>query len=202
MSPGLTTERVYSVLKAQILAGRRPAGERLDPARLAAELHASATPVRDALHQLLGERLVQAQPQLGFQVPIYGEAALRDLYRWNEVLAATALRDRARASAGPSVQFAGNDTDADRVAALFDVIAEQYPNDELRRAVRQASDRLHRARLAEAQACPDNHADIERLNALWSAGLISELRTAIRRYHGVRVKRVAEIAARANAGQH
>ena len=56
MSPGLTTERVYAVLKVQIMEGERAPGERLDPARLASELNPSARPVPDALNPLLGER--------------------------------------------------------------------------------------------------------------------------------------------------
>ena len=55
MSPGLTTERVYKVLKIQIMHGQRMPGERLDPARLASELNSSATPVRDALHRVLAQ---------------------------------------------------------------------------------------------------------------------------------------------------
>ena len=62
MSPGQTTDRIYHLLKAQIMRGLKRPGERLDPVWLAADLSASATPVRDALHQLLGERMVEAWP--------------------------------------------------------------------------------------------------------------------------------------------
>ena len=79
MSPGATMERVYRVLKAQVMHGEFAPGERLDPSVLARDLGASPTPVRDALHRLSGERLVDSWHQEGLRQPIVGEGDLRDL---------------------------------------------------------------------------------------------------------------------------
>lgn len=92
MSPGRTMMRVYGALKTRILAGAFEPGERLDPARFAPLVGTSRTPVRDALHRLSGERLVETWEDEGFRQPFVHEPAIRDLYGWaNDVLQA-ALR--------------------------------------------------------------------------------------------------------------
>jgi DNA-binding transcriptional MocR family regulator len=196
MSPGLTTERVYAVLKAQIMEGERPPGERLDPAKLAHELNASATPVRDALHQLLGERMVQAWPGQGFQVPLPGETALRDLYGWNGDLVALLLRSWMPARVPPSPLLDHGEDSAHQAAALFDTIAATLGSPEHRRALRQASERLHRARKAEAGIFGDLAREHGDLAGAWAAGSAAALRSATARYHRRRQGAVAQIAAR------
>lgn len=56
----VTFGRVYAAIKQQLLEGAFRPGERIEPAILSDELGASVTPVRDALHRLAGERLVEA----------------------------------------------------------------------------------------------------------------------------------------------
>src|SRR3546814_4258715 len=63
MSPGATMERVYIELKARAMRGEFAPGERLDPAVLARNLEVSATPVRDALHRLSGERIIDSRSE-------------------------------------------------------------------------------------------------------------------------------------------
>ena len=75
MSPGPTFERVYHALKEQLGSARFAAGEHLEPATLSHELNASITPVRDALHRLVGEGLVEAPRGDGFRVPAPAKAA-------------------------------------------------------------------------------------------------------------------------------
>lgn len=98
--PG-TFERVYGALKAEIRSGRYRPGDRLEPAALSATLNASVTPIRDALHRLTGERLVEAPAHEGFRVPLLTEAGLRQLYRWHHRLLALAMKSPA-ALAGQS----------------------------------------------------------------------------------------------------
>ena len=91
MSPGATMERVYRELKARAMQGEFAPGERLDPSVLARELGASATPVRDALHRLSGERIIDSWHQEGFRQPILAEADLHDLHAWAAALLTLAL---------------------------------------------------------------------------------------------------------------
>jgi DNA-binding GntR family transcriptional regulator len=93
--------RVYQALKARVMAGAFAPGERIDPARLSADLAASATPIREALHRLAGERLVESWQQEGFRQPFVTEANLRDLYGWSEDLLRLLLRAIERNAAAP-----------------------------------------------------------------------------------------------------
>ena len=63
---------------------------------LADELNASVTPVRDALHRLTGERLVEAPRHEGFRVPMITETMLRHLYAWHlDLLLLAVMKHRA-----------------------------------------------------------------------------------------------------------
>ena len=61
-------EKVYSVIRDEILDGRIAPGERLVEARLAGEIKTSRTPIREALHMLEREGLLEAIPRVGYRV--------------------------------------------------------------------------------------------------------------------------------------
>lgn len=86
MSPVQAMERSYVTLKQMLREGHFAPGTRLEANRLAGDLGVSMTPVRDVLHRLAGERLVEASSGDGFHVAHFTEAALRDLYEWNSAL--------------------------------------------------------------------------------------------------------------------
>jgi DNA-binding GntR family transcriptional regulator len=69
-------EKVYEVIRNDILNGRIPAGERLIENKLAEEIHTSRTPVREALHMLEREGLLESIPRVGYRVK---------QIRWDEV---------------------------------------------------------------------------------------------------------------------
>jgi DNA-binding GntR family transcriptional regulator len=76
-------ERVCSVIRNLILNGRLKPGERLKENRLAEEIKTSRTPVREALHLLEREGLLESIPRVGYQVkPL----------RWDEVEEICAIR--------------------------------------------------------------------------------------------------------------
>lgn len=60
--------QVYEQLRSAILEGRFAAGDRLVEARIAEEIGASRTPVREALHALEREGLLEAIPRVGYLV--------------------------------------------------------------------------------------------------------------------------------------
>lgn len=97
--PG-TFERVYAAIKERLRQGLFGPGHRLEPAILSDQLNASVTPVRDALHRLAGERLVEAPRHEGFRVPLLTETTLRHLFAWHRDLLALALLNRRDAGAG------------------------------------------------------------------------------------------------------
>lgn len=196
MSPSGTLGRVYQALKARVMAGGFEPGERIDPTKLSAELSASVTPIRDALHRLAGERLVESWQQEGFRQPIVTEAGLRDLYGWSEDLLRIVLRGERLAPppdrATPELQ--GDDL-AVATAAVFAWIAERSPNHEHRTAIASLNDRAHSVRLAEQRLLGDARAEL----AVGIATIAQERWIEARRwnvtYHAARIKRVADIAA-------
>ena len=163
MSPIQAMDRSYATLKAMLRDGVFPPGFRLEANKLAGDFGVSMTPVRDVLHRLVGERLVDASSGEGFHVPRLTEKALRDLYEWNAALITLAARTmRSPAAAAPTPQShipAG----ADRVAALFERMGAAAPNREIGEAIAGASDRLHSFRRLESRVLERIEGELEDL---------------------------------------
>ncbi|SMF61046.1 GntR family transcriptional regulator [Allosphingosinicella indica] len=136
MSPGAIFERVYLALRDELRSGRHPPGAHLEPAALADALNASITPVRDALHRLVGERLVEAPRGDGFRTPMITEMGLRHLYDWIAALLRSAIPHGGLTADDPGA--GGPETPADWLRAIAAVAA----NPEQRAAIEQLLDRL------------------------------------------------------------
>lgn len=195
MSPGATMERVYTELKARIMAGEFAPGSRLDPGQLAADLATSATPVRDALHRLAGERLVDSWHQEGFRQPIVSEADLRDLYAWTGALLGYALRAPADFPTSPDAPFTGGDGDdyPARLARLFRSIALFSGNREVRYAIANIVDRSHVFRGLELQTDPTCAEAVAELEDEFRQGRWADLRTKINAFHRRRAARAGRV---------
>ena len=61
-------EKVYTAIRNLILDGTFPEGERLVESRIAEQIKTSRTPVREALHLLEKEGLLESIPRAGYQV--------------------------------------------------------------------------------------------------------------------------------------
>ena len=61
-------EKVYQVIREDILNGRIEPGERLIETQLAQQIKTSRTPVREALHTLEREGLLESIPRVGYRV--------------------------------------------------------------------------------------------------------------------------------------
>jgi hypothetical protein len=148
--------RVYETLRARVMAGEFAPGERIDPARLAPSLAASVTPIRDALHHLAGERLVDNWKQEGFHQPIVTEAMLRDLYSLSGELLRLMLSEGARARKQMVLPQAIPDTEwPHRAMVILGHLLSCTSNRELRAAFQSVSDRLQMVRRAEAAVLPN-----------------------------------------------
>lgn len=198
MSPGATMERVYRELKEQIVSGHFAPGSRLEPAHLAHELAASATPVRDALQRLSGERLVESRHHEGFRQPVLGESDLRDVYAWLEALLRLALRS----PGAPPPRLGGGSAAATpddyprRIADLSRAIALQSGNRELHFAVFNAVDRCQVLRPAELAVDPASVDVLRAMEADLEAGRWRDLRKKIGHFHRVRIAAAGRIAER------
>jgi len=90
-------DRVYNAVRNDVLSGRMVSGERIVEARLAQEIHTSRTPVREALHMLEREGLLEVIPRVGYRVKKIDLNDLEELCEMrviNETLAAQWAIDR------------------------------------------------------------------------------------------------------------
>jgi DNA-binding GntR family transcriptional regulator len=85
-------EKTYEYLKTNILSGRFSPGERLGEEHLAEELGVSRTPVREALHKLELEGLIEPLESRGFCVPHDSPEEVEDLFELRTVLEGYALK--------------------------------------------------------------------------------------------------------------
>ena len=181
MSPAHVIEPTYASLKQQLMQGAWPIGLRLDATRLADEFGVSVTPVRDCLNRLVGERLVDFQPQHGYRVAQQTERTLRDLLGFNMALLGIAL-DAPRSVADWSAAWRGADDHAGRTAILFAAIASVADNSVLEDAVSGLNDRLHSARAIELGLLFDAQREVDELTSHFEHGS-EKLRPALIAYH-------------------
>ena len=105
-------EAVQDAIRAAIVEGRYPQGERLLEDQLAHELDVSRNPVREALQALATEGFVVIEPRRGARVASVSPARAVELFEVREVLEGLAARLAAE-RCGP-----------DQLAALQAVVAE------------------------------------------------------------------------------
>lgn len=184
MSPGATFERVYRSLKEQLGDGRYRPGEHLEPRALSDQLNASITPVRDALHRLVGERLVDAPRGDGFRTPILTEVGLRHLYGWNRTLLVLAASNAKGARVDPSEPPATSDDDPLQwTEQIFARIAHRSGNPEHVEVVLRLSDRLRLVRRTEPDIIGNPLAEIREMSELLGRGERQALRRSIIAFH-------------------
>lgn len=193
MSPGATSDRVYAEIRRRLAEGELRPGARIEPAALGEELFASVTPVRDALHRLAGERLVEMPRHNGFRVPAPTEAALRDLYRWRGQLVALALRNR------PPPDTAGA-SPPQEAAQLFAAVAAWPGSAEHVAAVAALNDRIAPFGRAERHVLDGLDAEFQTLVHVLNAAEPRALARATALYHARRIRAVPRIVAARTEG--
>jgi hypothetical protein len=195
MSPGAIFERVYNELKRMLAEGELPPGSPIEPALIGKQIASSITPIRDALHRLTGERLVEAPNHNGFRVPILSEGGLRDLYNWNAQLLSLATR-RIRA---PLPTNARSEAEFEKVgvatASLFVEIVRVAGSAEHLRAIQRLGDRIAPYRRVETQFFDDVAAEFDLLRITFLAGNRKRLSMQLAYYHRRRISVVPELLA-------
>jgi DNA-binding GntR family transcriptional regulator len=91
--PAAASERVADHLRAAILGGRIGPGERVRQEEVAQRLGSSRLPVREALHILEAEGLIEHEANKGARVPRLGPHELDTIYRMRERLEPLALAE-------------------------------------------------------------------------------------------------------------
>ena len=196
MSPGGAMLRVYAALKERIMAGEFAPGEKLDPKRLAADLVISTSPVRDALHRLHGERMIESLRQEGFRQPQIVEPAIRDLYEWSSelmhVVLRAASREGARVDADSEPRSGSYGT---RVSECFSRIALQSPNHEHRATVANLLDRTALYRPVEEHVLSDALQDVVHIETAVAQKRWPAAGRALDHFHHRRLRIIGKIAA-------
>lgn len=197
MRSGPVFERAYAHIKARLQAGGFRPGERLEPVALADAAGASLTPVRDALYRLAGERMVEHPRFDGFLAPLLTEPALRDLYRWQELLLLLAVDHRVRAGRSESgARPPATPSSLANAPALFRAIGAASGLAELEFALANTIDRLASVRRAESEVLLSvEHEDDAMIGAARNCD-VAGLKHALRAYHKLRAGYVPEIVRR------
>lgn len=187
-------------LREQLRNGRLVSGEPLTITDLAHDLGLSATPVREALSRLAGERLIEDRRGRGYFAPRLDVSDLVELYGLRRLYLAEALSAEDSAdppapldAAAPSPAPAPDG----QLVALFDWIVARAGNRALFDAYRQVGERLAPAVRVEVQVFPlaDELAGLR-------AGLADrqDLASVLDRLHEARRRRAPELMRALRAG--
>ncbi len=139
--PSPLVQGVYSALRTSILRGSYRPNQRLVETDIAADLGASRTPVREALHRLAGEGLI-ARSRHGWTVREFSLDEIREIYQVREALEGYAARIAAEAAA------AGDDPVLPRLLTEHTALLTRKPIP--RPQVVDLNDRFHDALVALA----------------------------------------------------
>jgi DNA-binding GntR family transcriptional regulator len=194
---------VYGKVRRALQSGRYAPGQRIDPARVAAEFNTSPTPVRFALYRLVGEGLIADHTRSGLHVPLLTEVAMRDLYDWMErlLLMACDIGVAPTFRKTGKLELASADDDLVKLTwQLFDMIARATAHLSLHHAVEQANDRLAPIRQASQGLLDRTCEELSQLNRHWETRDIPALKSALRDYHERRKQLVPRIVALLNDG--
>jgi DNA-binding GntR family transcriptional regulator len=199
MAASGTFERVYAALKQRLRSGDYMPGERLEPGALSEELNASVTPVRDALHRLTGERLVEAPRHEGFRVPMLTETTLRHLYAWHQDLLLLAILNRKNSKVGLEVPPEASDRSAalhERCNAAFLALARSTGNPEHLVALATLTERIEPVQRIEAALLDAAEEESAGIVSAIESGDKKSLRRALVHYHRRRARIVPELVTR------
>ncbi|WP_172438692.1 GntR family transcriptional regulator [Sphingobium yanoikuyae] len=213
MSPeALSAQRLYGDIRDAIMTGAFRPGEVLVTSHIAERFGTSVSPVRDVLHQLLGEGLIQAQSIGGFYVPALAPRGIGHLYRWQAELTYLVARS------APGLETISDPLDpglshgrkagvltpveiAHGCSRLFHALAGISDNPEHHLAFARLDARLHLVRCHEAVLgrCQGE------LVSLWGhlrSGNRHRARTALWHYHRRRLLNLERIFAALVAAGH
>jgi DNA-binding GntR family transcriptional regulator len=201
VTPPGTFDRVYAAIRQRLREGTYRPGARLEPAMLSDELNASVTPVRDALHRLTGERLVEAPRHEGFRVPMITEMVLRHLYAWHHDLLILAILNRnAALSEADEPGEPAQATSHERRNAIFLALAQSTGNPEHLIALQAVTERLQPVQRLEDALLEAVEEETAAIIAALRSGDRRALRRSLVHYHRRRERLVPELVGRLQAG--
>lgn len=191
-------ERIFREIKAKILAGEYPPGEKLEVPKLANVHGSSITPVREALFRLVGEGLVQSGSDGRFHIQLFTRPRLCDAYRFNQNLLQLALRLMSGRDPSQLAAFADNsndDTPGQTVARTFKSIFSGSGNISLAEAGTALNDRLTPIRMIEPTILSNIGEEAANLSRQLLASEFGPLVKGIAAYHRRRIAKSNQLLA-------
>lgn len=207
MSPRpVAAERAYGLLKADVLSGRFAPGSGVIERMMADEYGVSVSPFRDAAQRLVGEAFLEIGTGGGYRVPPMTIDILRDLYHWHSHLVRLVLKMQKPLAAGANSAIEMVSVDNDHLPTVatncFRSLANTAPNREYARALRQATDRLHIARLHEGAVLTNLEDELQMVEVATVSGSGLDRYEVLWAYHRRRIRRVARIAQLINSAKN
>jgi DNA-binding GntR family transcriptional regulator len=129
ISRGVLSDAVKDRLLEAILDGRYPPGSRIVETRVARELGTSQAPVREALRDLEGMRLIETQPHVGARVREVTTEELGQIYPVRAALEEVAGREAAVRITGDTLAQLEAELNAMRAAAEQHDVYQQLVHD-------------------------------------------------------------------------
>jgi DNA-binding GntR family transcriptional regulator len=197
-------DRVYRALKGEYLSGFYEAGARLEIQALADRLRSSKTPVREAIHRLVGEALFEPDPAGGFRVCLLEPHAVIQLYQWNAHLLSSMIHRLGRSSLVHILDRAAIPEDAlepvqiaARTSWLFAAFAEETGNGEAFAMMSRLNERFLCIRLAEITDIAEAIRELRVMTNSAVADVHKSVRRRLEAYHERRIGRQRAILAAA-----
>ena len=122
---------VYRILRDRILRQELKAGEKLSDLRLSNELGVSRTPIREALHQLVQDGVVIAEPNRGFFVATFSQRDLEEIFELRLALELFAIR---------RIDLHGRKDELERALFELEHVERLLKNAKTPEAIREAAD--------------------------------------------------------------
>lgn len=88
----LLSQRIYNILKNQILEGKFKEGSKVTEAEIADQLGVSKTPVREALRNLINEGFITLFPNKGMTISITSTKDVIEVYQIRKVLCGLSVK--------------------------------------------------------------------------------------------------------------
>lgn len=195
------SEAALAALRARLRDGQLPPGSRIAASPVAASLHLSATPVREALCRLAGEGLVEERRRQGFFVRTLSGVDVADLYRMALAqLLILSAGDRGRRLPDPETGSSATGP-VPAVEAFFLAWVGAAGSRTLIETYRIVSTQLGPVRRVEPLVFDDLASEAAGLFRQARLGELPELLHALRKFHGRRIQAADRLAAALIAGR-
>lgn len=188
---------VYRILWSRILLRDLHPGDKLSDLKLSAELGVSRTPIREALHRLIQDGVIRAQPNRGFFVNSFSATDIEEIFEIRAALEALAMRSVVQRHPGENFSWALDQLDD--VERLIDAAKDEAQIIEANERFLAADQGFHRFLVENS----GNQRLIAMVNGLWAQiGVFQKAGTYVPGYTEVALRQHRQIIQLLRDTQH